>query len=220
MLGRICKASRTAEPCIIPKERLTALLEAAESIFLEKGYHLATMNDIAKAAGMSKKTIYAVAGSKIDLFFSILADHQEKIILPTPEPHWSVADTLTAHLITLGRFVLDPVQIALTRLMLAEYTHSPDFGRHFMRSKLAKTKERLEETLIGIARAQGLSAADAKEFSAMLFGMALGEFHIGTLVGFRAPPSRAALEARVRRAVEIFLAGCGTGMAQPPVTDI
>ncbi len=219
MLGRICKASRTPEPRITPDERLSALLEAAESVFLKKGYHLATMNDIAKAAGMSKKTIYAMVESKIGLFFSILADHHEKIALPAPEPDWSVADTLTAHLVTLGRFLLDPAQIALMRLMLAEYTHSSDFGRHFMRSKLVKAKERLEETLISITRAQGFSAADAKEFSAMLYGMALGEFQIGTLIGFRAPPSRAALEARARRAVDIFLAGCAAA-AQPPVTDI
>jgi TetR/AcrR family transcriptional regulator, mexJK operon transcriptional repressor len=188
--------------------RLAALVAAAESVFLKKGYHLATMNDVAKAAGMSKKTIYALVDSKIELFFAILADHHEKIAFPTPEPQWSVADTLTAYLTTLGRFLLDPAQIALIRLMLAEYTHSPDFGRLFLRSKVVKTKTRLENALAGIARAQGYSAAEAKEMSAMLFGMCLGEFHIGALIGFRPPPTRAALEARVRKAVDLFLAGC------------
>jgi len=50
---------------------------------------------------------------------------------------------------------------------------------------------------------------DVREMSAMLFGMAIGEFHLGVLIGFRTAPSKAALEARVRRAVDIFLAGCG-----------
>jgi TetR/AcrR family transcriptional repressor of mexJK operon len=187
--------------------RLAALIEAAEAVFLEKGYHTATMNDVAKAAGMSKKTVYKLVDSKVDLFFSILADHHEKIAFPTPKPGWTAADILTANLMSLGRFLLEPTQIALIRLMLAEYTYSPELGRLFMRSRVVKAKARLEDELVGVARAQGVPEAQAKEGSAMLFGMALGEFHIGTLIGFRTPPSRQALESRVRRAVEIFLAG-------------
>jgi hypothetical protein len=45
----------------------------------------------------------------------------------------------------------------------------------------------------------------------MLFGMAIGEFHIGVLIGFRPQPTKAMLENRIRRAVDIFLAGCGCG---------
>ena len=47
----------------------------------------------------------------------------------------------------------------------------------------------------------------------MLFGMAIGEFHLGVLIGFHAPPTRQALEKRVRQAVDIFLAGCGAAKA-------
>jgi len=205
------KTGRKAEQAA----RLAVLVTAAESVFLQKGYHAATMNDVAKAAGMSKKTIYELVDSKAELFFSILADHHEKIIFPAPKPGWTVADILTANLLALGRFLLEPAQVALLRLIMAEYTHSPDFGRLFMRSRLVKAKARLEDALASVAREQGVPAAQAKEGSAMLFGMALGEFHIGTLIGFRPPPSRQALEARIRRAVEIFLAG-----VCPPETSL
>lgn len=212
MSGQVQKPGRKMEQAA----RLAVLLGAAETVFLQKGYHATTMNDVAKAAGMSKKTIYELVESKIDLFSIILADHHDKIVFPVPEPGWGAADILTANLLCLGRFMLTPTQIALTRLVMAEYTHSPDFGRIFMRGSLRKTKARLEDTLASIALAQGVSAADAKELSAMLFGMACGEFHIGALIGFRAPPSRQALEARVRRAVDIFLAGCRAGAVSPP----
>ena len=43
----------------------------------------------------------------------------------------------------------------------------------------------------------------------MLFGMAIGEFHLSVLVGYRTVPSRQALEKRIRRAVDIFVAGLG-----------
>jgi TetR/AcrR family transcriptional repressor of mexJK operon len=215
MSGQMRKPGRKAEQAA----RLPGLLAAAEAVFLQKGYHAATMSDVAKAAGMSKKTIYELIDSKIELFFAILADHHEKITFPRPEPGWSVADTLTANLLALGRFLLEPAQVALIRLIMAEYTHSPDFGRLFMRSRLMKAKAGLEDALASVAREQGVPAAEAKEGSAMLFGMALGEFHIGTLIGFRPPPTRAALETRVRRAVEIFLAGvCPEGFSPPSET--
>ena len=52
--------------------RMLQLIEAAEDIFLAKGYHAATMNDVAKAAGMSKKTVYTIIESKAELFGALL----------------------------------------------------------------------------------------------------------------------------------------------------
>jgi TetR/AcrR family transcriptional regulator, mexJK operon transcriptional repressor len=188
--------------------RLVTLLEAAESVFLAKGYHAATMDEVAKAAGMSKKTVYELIESKADLFASLLAHHKSLLKFPEPQPDWTPQDILVAHLLTLARFLLSPKQIDILRLIMAEYTHSPDFGRVFMRNRVIKAKSKLESCLSELIINHGLCAPDAKEYTAMLFGMAIGEFHLGTLIGFRASPNKQVLEARVRRAVEIFCAGC------------
>jgi AcrR family transcriptional regulator len=195
--------------------RMAALLDAAERVFRAKGYHAATMSDVAQASGMSKKTVYELVESKTELFAAMLAQHHAQIQFPQPKPDWTVADILTANLICLARFMLAPPQIALIRLIMAEHTHGPDFGRVFLNTKMVKAKAQLEDCLAGVARAQGATQAQAKEMSAMLFGMALGEFQMGTLIGFRAPPGKQALESRVRRAVEIFLSGCGAGVTPP-----
>ncbi len=187
---------------------MLALLQAAESVFLAKGYYNATMNDVARAAGMSKKTVYALVESKAELFAALLSHHQSLLEFPTPKPEWDLRDILCAHMLCLARFLLSPTQIALLRLIMAEYTHSPDLGRVFLRHRIKKAKSKLELCLLEATRAQGLSAAQTKEMAAMLFGMALGEFHLGTLIGFRNPPGRQTLEKRVRRSVDIFLAGC------------
>jgi TetR/AcrR family transcriptional regulator, mexJK operon transcriptional repressor len=188
------------------------LIEAAGTVFLRKGYHAATMNDVAKAAGISKKTIYELFKSKGELFCAIIDDQQRDIAFPEPEPDWSVVDILTANLVCLAYFLLAPERLSFVRLVLAEYTHSPDFSRGIMRNGVMKTMARLEDVLAGVVRAQGFSSADAKELSAMLFGMALGEFHIHALIGFRVRPTRRILEARARRAAEIIIAGCSIGM--------
>jgi len=215
MSGYIQEKKRLTETSAAP--RMTALLEAAERVFLQKGYYQATMNDVANDAGMSKKTIYALIESKADLFAAVLAHRHESITFPPPEPGWTIADLLTANLLCLARFLLTPTQIALTRLVMAEYTHSPDFGLVFLRSRVMKAKSKLEDCLIGVARDQGMPPHQAKELSAMLFGMALGEFHMSVLIGFRAPPTKQALESRIRLAVEIFVAGCSTLGLTPPL---
>ena len=188
--------------------RMLQLIAAAEDIFLAKGYHAATMSDVAKAAGMSKKTVYTMIQSKAELFGALLAHRHSLLNFPEPQSRWTIHDLLTANLLALARFLLSPGQIAILRLIMAEYTHSPDLGRVFHRNRVTKAKTRLESCLVDLAVKQGCPAAKAKEMAAMLFGMAIGEFHIGVLIGFRTPPTKQALEKRVRQAVDIFVAGC------------
>jgi AcrR family transcriptional regulator len=207
-----------ARPDPAEAAKLLQLIDAAEDIFLQKGYHTATMSDVAKAAGMSKKTVYQLIDSKAELFAVLLAHHQSLLNFPEPLPDWTVNKILTEHLLCLARFLLSPEQISIIRLIMAEYTHSPGLGRVFHEKRFNKAKSKLESCLAELTSEQGMKLKDVREMSAMLFGMAIGEFHLGVLIGFRTAPSKPALESRIRRAVDIFLGGCGCG--QPPVTDM
>jgi AcrR family transcriptional regulator len=59
-----------------------AILKAAQNIFAKKGFHEATISDIAKKAEVSEATIYEYFSSKEELLFSIPAEtihrYQEK----------------------------------------------------------------------------------------------------------------------------------------------
>ncbi|ROR23909.1 TetR family transcriptional regulator [Mobilisporobacter senegalensis] len=48
------------------------IIDAAEKIFFEKGFHNATMDDIAKEAEFSKRTVYVYFRSKEQLYFEIM----------------------------------------------------------------------------------------------------------------------------------------------------
>lgn len=191
----------------VPPPRMDGLIAAAEYVFLSKGYHNATMSAIARQAGMSKRTIYTLVQSKAELFAELLAHRQSMVQFPVPEPGWTLHDTLCANLMCLAKFLLEPVQISITRLVITEYAHSPDFSRAFLSSRVRKAKSHLETCLRDLAVAQGVSRAQTRELASMLFGMSLGEFHFGALSGFRAAPGARALETRINRAVTIFLAG-------------
>jgi AcrR family transcriptional regulator len=55
-------------------ERRQQLLDTALATFARLGYHDASMNDIADAAGVTKPVLYQHFGSKRDLFLELLAD--------------------------------------------------------------------------------------------------------------------------------------------------
>ena len=69
-------------PKIVDREAMQdAILDAAVTTFAEKGFHAATMADLATAAGLGKGTLYlyfsgkdAVASAMVDRYFVQLAD--------------------------------------------------------------------------------------------------------------------------------------------------
>ncbi len=187
--------------------KMLQLIEAAEDIFLAKGYHTATMNDVARAAGMSKKTVYQLIESKAELFAALLEYHQEQLIIPVIHEDWQEHEILVQNLLSLAQFLLSAQQISIIRLIMAEYTHGKDFGRIFHQKRLIKAKLMLENTLMEIGQPRYHKIKDVRETAAMLFGMALGEFHLGVLIGFRAMPTKAVLTRRIRSAVDLFLKG-------------
>ena len=57
---------------VVAEFRTTGILEAARKVFAERGFHEATVDDIAEAAGVAKGTVYLYYQSKRDVYFSAL----------------------------------------------------------------------------------------------------------------------------------------------------
>ena len=53
------------------EKRKNEILNAAEKVFFSKGYEKASMNDVAKEAGIAKGTLYLYFRTKKDLYFAI-----------------------------------------------------------------------------------------------------------------------------------------------------
>ncbi|MEI2387783.1 TetR/AcrR family transcriptional regulator [Breoghania sp. JC706] len=59
------------------------ILEAAKDLFLTRGYGKTTTDDIAAQCGISKRTLYRLYQSKIDLFAGIIESHRSQMfVLP------------------------------------------------------------------------------------------------------------------------------------------
>jgi TetR/AcrR family transcriptional regulator, mexJK operon transcriptional repressor len=98
------------------------------------GYGAVSMDAVARAAGVSKATLYAHFSSKDRLFATIIGDAcQQKIALGDVLPA-EVGDVRAALLAFGGRllrFFLEERALAIHRVVTAESTRFPELGRAF-----------------------------------------------------------------------------------------
>lgn len=73
--------SATKDPGLV-REKREQLIAAAIKVFIEKGFHNATVRDIGRAAGMTQGTIYNYVRSKDDILYlvcdRIVSEYQEE----------------------------------------------------------------------------------------------------------------------------------------------
>jgi AcrR family transcriptional regulator len=183
------------------------IFSAAEAAFTADGFHVATMDAIARRAGCSKKTIYKLFASKEELFFGLL-DRSKTVVCQVridraKEPEAALVEFLEE----CSRSLLSSDSITLLRMMMAEYTHSPALleaaeGRGAGSARLA-----LEGYLEELERSGRHEIGDPQQAARMLMGMALGAFHHELLIGVSASFPPEVVRERIVRAVRIYLRG-------------
>ena len=104
------------------KKRRTklAILDAAVQLFTEKGYERTSINDLARAAGIGKGTIYAYFNQKSEIFLAFCEEQLE-----------TIRDTIL-NSDTMAMPLLDRL-LALYREDFHFILQNPEFGRILMR---------------------------------------------------------------------------------------
>lgn len=191
--------------------RRKRLVAAAEHVFVEMGYGAASMDGIARCAGMSKKTIYQVFETKQDLFVAVI-DSRRNELAAMIEGEGSndsrkPEDVLRQFLRQIARFVLAPRQAALYRLAVAESQRAPELANAFYREGSTKVCSPLTEWLAAQHQRDILHVPDPTSAAKMLFSMAVAELQMRLLIGECREPDEAAIDERVDYAVRVFLDG-------------
>ncbi|MCT4354729.1 TetR/AcrR family transcriptional regulator [Streptomyces sp. Je 1-79] len=111
-----------------------AILDAATTVFLDKGYAGTSMDDIAKLAAVSKQTVYKHFADKEKLFSEIILATTDRIdsVIDLVADVPSTADDLDENLTRLARRLLAtltrPEVIRLRRLIIANADAFPALG--------------------------------------------------------------------------------------------
>lgn len=192
------------------EQRRLQIIEAAEKVFLDQGFHGATMDKVAEIAGMSKKTLYKVFATKTDLFDALLDERLRVLALPVEEDDDPPAESLEKLLLKISAVTLAPRQLQLLGLLIAETRQAKGRAQVIQRLGLGQGGGTLEKWF-ALQKARGtLAIEDPDEAANMIYNLAFGDFQIFMLLKLKRPPSRAEVRARIRQAVKIYLQGIGS----------
>jgi AcrR family transcriptional regulator len=133
--------------CRRPEARAEELLEAAIEVFGEFGFRAATLEQVARRAGVSKGTVYLYFTSKEDLFRAMV----EKKVIPLIEAcEASVRDhagdssaLLTQMIHRLWEAISRPDMIRLARIIQSELTHFPELKRLYFEQVIQRQRRLL-----------------------------------------------------------------------------
>lgn len=154
--------------------RRAQILEAAETVFSQKGYERATTRDIAETADISEGTLYNYFGSKSDLLDAVAQSFAKNIVdeiagLEANNLHDMMAELLTARLRS-GR------ERRLLMLFLFEARLSPDVHRTFIQDALqqiiSETEKRFRVLIESGVMRPVEPAVAARAISATIMGFA------------------------------------------------
>ncbi len=199
-------SSRSATPRLTDRKR-EAIVRAAVHEFRSAGYDATSMDRIAAAAGVSKRTVYNHFPSKDELFALMLEQLWESSEASTDAPYRaevSLESQLRQVLMHKLTLLSDPDFIDLARVGMAEIIRSPARARDIVGRMQAR--ENGVTVWIRAAMADGrLVEVDAQFAAQQLLGLVKG-FAFWPQVTFGQSPLPAAEQARVAdSAVAMFL---------------
>lgn len=180
------------------------IVEAATQVFLQKGFGGASMDEIAKAAGVAKQTLYGYFAGKDDLFLAIIERRREELFGDWPEAIDGRRD-IDEYLIHLGDRVAEMLfvedTLELYRLVVAETPRFPEIGKMFFDEGVHMVIEKVARFLNG----QGIKASAALIMAEQFFGMLAGFILTKALLikGFQLTVAERRLH--VRRVVNDFM---------------
>ncbi|MCX4195187.1 TetR/AcrR family transcriptional regulator [Methylobacterium organophilum] len=188
------------------------ILEGARTVFLAAGFDGASMGEIARAAGVSKGTLYVYFENKEDLFEALII--QEKASLAEALFTLDADDPdVTAVLTRLGTSFLAemcrPQHVSVVRMVIGACEKFPRFGQVFYEAGPACGVARLSTYLDAQVEAGRLTIADT-ELAARHF-LHLCQAGLLTRLLFAAGgiAGEAEMRHQVDEAVRVFLAGYG-----------
>lgn len=197
------QAIEEAVPLPSPRERILA---AARKIFLDGPPEQATMDAVAHQAGMSKKTIYREFKSQVELLAALLIENVADMgAFRPPGPDDDIELELYGVLVRMVTHFTSPRSMALARLIISEVRRYPEL----MTASKPKgfPRELLAQWLAAPVVRAKFQIEDPDDAAAMLFGMVMQDSGFKLLVVNNATMSQHLIEARARRAVQIFLRG-------------
>jgi AcrR family transcriptional regulator len=190
---------------------ISGILVAAAALFREQGYAATSIEQIARATGSGKQTIYRRFGGKERLFQAVMEAHSARVAARVSRSAVGGHSLLALRRTTRAMFdhMLSGESVALHRILVAEAVRFPDLVLRTFDHAIGPYSA-LTVRLIEAAQAEGrLGPADSKRLFGMLTGLLTGWPHQQALLGRDVLPTAAARAAFFATAWALFITGAG-----------
>jgi AcrR family transcriptional regulator len=185
------------------------ILQGASKVFMDLGFDGASMGEIARAAGVSKGTLYVYFADKSTLFEAIVEQEalgQGKVAFNF-DPERDAAVTLAEFGRAYIELLCRPGGGSAIRTVMAIAERMPDVGRRYYEHVLEKTIGRLAGYLEARVEAKELAIPDCQLAASQFMQMCQASLFLPFIFQAAPSPSPERIARVVESAVQMFLAG-------------
>lgn len=154
-----------------------SIILAAQQLFQHYGLHKVTMEDIARAMGKGKSSLYYYYKSKEEIFEAMLDREIDSVLAKVAE---AVAQATTAeeklYTFCLTRFEEMGRRVALHSILVGEVMRDMEFVHHIRRQCRLREGELLKQILTLNSAASGAPGLSSADLDAVVF-VVLGGLH-------------------------------------------
>jgi AcrR family transcriptional regulator len=184
------------------------ILEGASKVFMDLGFDGASMGEIARAAGVSKGTLYVYFADKSRLFEAIVeavALEQGQVAFNL-DPERDVTTTLRDFGQTYIQLLCRPGGGSAIRTVMAIAERMPDVGRRYYACVLEQRISELAHYLDAHVRTGDLAIEDGQLAAAQFMQMCQASLFLPFIFQAAPPPSPERIAQVVESATRMFLA--------------
>jgi len=184
------------------------ILGGARKVFMDLGFDGASMNEIARSAGVSKGTLYVYFADKNRLFEAIVEEdslEQGKVAFnfdPARDAETTLRDFGRAYIMLLCR----PGGGSSIRTVMAIAERMPDVGRRFYENVLEKTIHRLADYLQAHVAPDDLAIDDCRLAASQFMEVCKASLFLPFVFQAAPAPSAERIGEVVDSATRMFLA--------------
>jgi AcrR family transcriptional regulator len=185
------------------------IVDGARKMFLTRGFDAASMADIAKAAGVSKGTLYVYFKDKDELFAAIVRGEcmmQADGVFDFDHADHDVETVLLRHGKAFVSKLGDPNRMSTWRTVIAIAERMPDLGRRVYETGPAVSVAKLTAYLSSQVEAGVLAIDDCEVAAAQFIETCHATMLKPMLFNFAPPPTPERIDYVVKIAVRTFLA--------------
>jgi AcrR family transcriptional regulator len=193
------------------EETRALIIEAARYEFSHTGYAATGMENVARRAGVSTKTLYRLLPNKAALFEAMVTDRIGIFVSVVKLRACEGSDVeaaLAEALLVCADLMLDDEVIALQRVVIGDSDKFPDIAETFFHKAITPTQNALADWLRAQQKCGAIALDDADTAAGMLLGMLAMQPLRATWFGHQPPPTKEERAQRARTCAKLFLRGC------------